>query len=348
MAERGVADPAAHLIVVRGRPEPGTERAPATFLFKKTPFTEDEVRHVELASGARGFSLLYTPLTRPPNDFSRLAEALDPASVWASLPSDVSPPTDDAPFFFNTARLSRAGSLLLQAEEWRKTNLGTFVLAALVVITLVLILAFIVVPLVLARRRLRGTRVRPVPTLASFAALGAGFILVEVALVQKCILFLGHPVYALTVVLFALLLASGAGSALSARFPDAVLGSRLRAALLAVAALVVLAAIVLSPLFHALVHLPRAARVALTVVLLAPIGLALGAPMPTAIRLLSRTSPEIIPWAWGVNGAASVLGSVGAIAIALAAGFNATLLVAAGMYVAAFGLVRAMSREPRA
>jgi hypothetical protein len=194
--------------------------------------------------------------------------------------------------------------------------------------------AFILGPLLLVRRRVAGTPGR-VPFLLYFAMLGTGFIVVEVVLIQKCVLFLGHPAYALSVVLFAILLWSALGSLLAGRFANAALPGTLTRILLATAGLVVLVVLGLSPLFHALVHLASPWRVLVTVLALAPLGLALGMPMPTGIRLLAARAPALVPWAWGVNGAASVLGSVGAVALAMLWGFDLTLLLAAGLYLAA-------------
>jgi hypothetical protein len=107
-----------------------------------------------------------------------------------------------------------------------------------------------------------------------------------------------------------------------------------------VAALVLLSAFLLSPLYDLLVHLDQSLRIAVAVLALAPLGLAMGMPMPTAIRILAARAPELIPWGWGVNGAASVMGSVAALTIALLSGFTYALLVAAALYLAAVFLVR--------
>jgi predicted membrane-bound spermidine synthase len=339
LAERGETDASRHFVVVRG-PREGMPLTTATVLLKRSPFTDGEVAAVEAFARRRQLELLYTPRTRPPNDLTRLVTARDPAAVWRAFPNDISPPTDDSPFFFQTVRPGRVFSRVWTRGEWRRTNLGTLVLFGLVGITAFVVVAFILGPLLLVRRRLEGTarRVR-LPFLLYFASLGAGFIVVEVVLVQKCVLFLGHPAYALTVVLFALLLWSGLGSLASGRLGEAGLVRRLRWVILAVAALVVLAVLALSPLFHALVHLAAPWRVLITVAALAPLGLALGMPMPTGIRLLRERAPELIPWAWGVNGAASVLGSVGAVALAMVAGFDVALLTGAALYLAALGFV---------
>jgi predicted membrane-bound spermidine synthase len=346
LAARGQADAGRHFVIVRG-PDEGMPLRTATVLLKKSPFTDEEVERAEAFARRLGLELLYSPRTRPANDLTRLVTAPDPAAFWRAFPSDVSPTTDDSPFFFQTVRPASLLSKRWARGEWRRTNLGTLVLFGLVCITAFVVVAFILGPLLLVRRRLEGTARRArLPFLLYFAGLGAGFIVIEVVLVQKCVLFLGHPAYALTVVLFAILLWSGLGSLASGRFPDAALVSRLRGAILAVVALVVLAVLLLSPLFYALVHLAAPWRVLITVAALAPLGLALGMPMPTGIRLLHARAPELIPWAWGVNGAASVLGSVGAVALAMVAGFDLALLVGAGLYIAALGFVLRAAAVP--
>lgn len=345
MAELGVPDPEQRMALVRGATEPGSTRAPTTFLLKNGPFGEAELRTLEAVAGRSGFTILYSPASRADDVFTRLARAPEPARVWSALDSDVSPTRDDNPFFFHSVRIRHLADVLGAAGEWRKTNLGTFVLIALVVVSAALTALFILGPLWLVRGRLQGRdRRSTVRWLLYFACLGVGFIVVEVALVQKSILFLGHPVYALTVVLFALLVWSAIGSRVSGRFAEPALPELLPRQLGAVAILVVVSVLALSPIFYALVHLELPWRVAVTVVALAPLGLALGMPMPTAIRILAREAPEIVPWGWGVNGAASVMGSVAALALALVAGFNAALLAAAGLYVAALVIVLRVSK----
>jgi hypothetical protein len=317
-------------------------------LLKKSPFSPAEVERAEAFARRLGLELLYTPRTRPPNDLTRLITAADPAALWRAFPSNIAPPRDNSPFFFQSVRLEKLLSRRWAFGEWRRTNLGTVVLFGLVAITSLVVVAFILGPLLVVRRRLRATpRQGRLAFLLYFATLGAGFIVVEVVLLQKCVLFLGHPAYALTVVLFALLLFSGLGSLLSGRIPDGSLSRALPKVILLVVALIACSVIVLSPLFYGLVHLDARWRVLVTVLALAPLGLALGMPMPTGIRILAQRAPELIPWAWGVNGAASVLGSVGAIALAMVWGFDQALLVAAGLYLAGLGFVtRAVRASP--
>jgi predicted membrane-bound spermidine synthase len=342
LEELGLGDPAQRLALVNGRPQRRFARTPSTFLLKRDPFTADEIRQLDELAERFGFEILYSPATRPDNVFTRLIEANRTDDFFAGYPNDVTPTRDNNPFFFHSLRLGNLVRALRGNSEWHKTNLGTFVLFAVLALTSLLTLFFVFGPLLLMRRRLR--ELPAATTLAwllCFASLGAGFILVEVALVQKCILFLGHPVYSLSVVLFSLLVFSALGSALSGRLVPQELPRALPRLLVGVAALIVVYVALLSPVFHALVQLGRAPRIALCVSLLAPLGLAMGAPMPTAIRILADRAPGLIPWAWGVNGAASVLGSVAALALAIVSGFDQTLLAGAALYVAAMLLGRA-------
>jgi predicted membrane-bound spermidine synthase len=339
MDELGIENPPRHVMLIRDARR-GFAISPATYLFKRSEFTDDEVRLIEDIAREAGFEILYTPLTRPDNVFTRMMEADDPAEVWSSFETNVAPTRDNNPFFFNSIRWSNLPRALEGVGEWQKTNLGTFVLFVVLVITTVLVILFILGPLALVRRRDLATGGRnKIPYLLYFGCLGAGFIIVEVAMIQKFILFLGHPVYALAVVLFSLLLFSAAGSWLTGRFDPDRLPSTIAKLLVAVVAVVGIYIVALSPIFYGLVHLPLAARIAIAVVLLAPLGVVMGMPMPSGIRMMARRAPELIPWAWGVNGATSVMGSVVALVIAMLAGFNEALLVGSALYLLAIFLI---------
>ncbi|HVQ24919.1 MAG TPA: hypothetical protein VMV01_07075, partial [Planctomycetota bacterium] len=171
LAERGVSDPRGHFIVVRGKQEGGQPLATSTVLLKAEPFGEDEIRGAEAFAERLGFEVLYTPRTRPDNDLVRLVEAKDPEAFWDAFESDVSPPTDNRPFFFQSARPGQVFSRRWSRGEWRRTNLGTLVLFGVVGISALVVALFILGPLVLARHRVAATRGR-LPFLLYFAALG--------------------------------------------------------------------------------------------------------------------------------------------------------------------------------
>jgi spermidine synthase len=348
MSELGISSPERHVMMIRDA-RSGDERTPATFIFKRSEFSDDEVRTIEAAAGATGFELLYTPLTRPDNFFTRMMEAGDPAEVWGSFQTNIEPTRDNNPFFFNSIRFSQLKNVLEGSYEWRKTNLGTFILFGLFGLTSVLVIVFIIGPLVLVRgRELRTGTGAKLSYLLYFGCLGAGFIIVEVAMIQKFILFLGHPVYSLAVVLFSVLALSALGSALTGRFRQQHLKPTLTRLLLGLIALVAVYIAVLPTIFYGLVGLPHALRIVIAVVLMAPLATVMGMPMPIGIRLLSEHASEIIPWAWGVNGATSVMGSVGALVIAILTGFNQALVVGGLLYlIGLFFISRPQTAEQR-
>ena len=199
-----------------------------------------------------------------------------------------------------------------------------------------MVVLFILGPLVVAGGKVFSTQSgAKLAGVAYFGCLGLGFILVEIILIQKFILFLGHPVYSLAVVLLAILAFGGLGSYLSGRLFTERLRPTLIKLLVGLWMLILVYAVILSPIIYGAVHLPLAARIALTVALLAPMALLMGMPMPLGIRLLSRRMPETLPWAWGVNGATSVMGSAAALVVALLTGFNQALLIGAATYLVA-------------
>ena len=340
MSELGISNPARHIMLVRDA-KTGYDRTPATYIFKRSEFTDNEVRAIEDVAGRNDFQLLFTPLTRPPNVFTQMIEAPDPAALWATFATNVEPTRDNNPFFFNSVRLANLSNVIEGTTgEWQKTNLGTSILFALFAITTVLVLLFIIGPLVLVRGRALATGLgTKLAYLLYFACLGAGFIIVEVAMIQKFILFLGHPVYSLAVVLFSVLAFSAIGSYLTGRISHGRLMPALMKLLVILVALVIVYIVVLPPIFYGLVGLAREIRIVLAVVLMAPLALVMGMPMPIGIRLLARNAPEIIPWAWGVNGATSVMGSVAALVIAIMTGFNQALMIGAGLYLLALFLI---------
>ena len=203
----------------------------------------------------------------------------------------MSPVTDNAPFFFFTLKLGQTlhPQSLQRGVDW-KNNLGVAVLGMVLAISLLAVLVFLVLPLA---RGVRGHQPRPV-RLLYFIAVGLGYILVEIAFIQRFVLFLGHPVYALTVVVFLLLLSSGAGSMVSRWWLAET--SRIWLPLFLIAAAVLLYVGVLPGLLGRLVGLPFIVKLLVSAGLLVPLGFAMGMPFPTGLRALAgRSSSELPP-----------------------------------------------------
>ena len=269
----------------------------------------------------------------------------------AEYPYDISPVSDNQPFFFFTVRLrDMLGSLTGgKAMDWR-INLGVVVLLMVLVISIVAVLAFLILPLTLLRRGPTPKAQSPQPlalaprplSLLYFIAIGLGYILAEIAFIQRFVLFLGHPTYALTVVIFMMLLASGAGSVLSRRWLSDP--QRVWVPLAIVFLLLAAYVFVLPPILRNLVGLAFAAKILIAALVLAPLGFAMGMPFPTGLRALARAEDNTIEWAWALNAASSVLGSVLAMVVAIQWGLNVTLACAAAAYVVALLLGRTLTR----
>jgi len=342
-ARRGL-DAAQHVAIVQ-------HKTVMTFILKRSPFTAAEVQRLQRAAGELGFTLLYAPGLPAPAvkdpvemrnigaslaDYRALLLAPDRSRFLAGYRYDISATTDDRPFFFHVTRLRDQLQMALGRHLLFGTGLSA--LLSLFLISAGLVLLFIIGPLLVGGERpRRGWS----GWLAYFAALGAGFMLLEVAVLQRFVLLLGHPVYSLTVTLFSLLLGTGLGSLLSRRVPDESVRRATLVALLAAALAGVLAALVLERLVDFAIAWPLAARIAAAAALLIPVGVLLGVGLPGGMRLLDRAHPEIVAWGWGMNGAFSVIGATAAIFIAMNWGFSATLLAGALTYLLAAGCLKA-------
>ena len=267
----------------------------ATFLLKKTPFTAEERDHLAAVSRDLGFTILYLPGMPPPSlgdnrdDYARLILAPDRNAFYAAYPFDVRPTTDDRPFFFHTTKLRNQTFIatilgLLGHPVVRPSNpgaWGTGGLTALLVllgISFGLVVLFIVGPLAVTARGALAPGWRR--WLAYFACLGGGFMLIEVALLQRFVLLLGHPVYSLTVTLLSLLLGTGVGSLLSRRVPPS--GTRVAAgvACLAVAVFAFLWGSTLPALINVAIGWVLPVRLMVAVALMFPAGMLMGIPCP--------------------------------------------------------------------
>ena len=342
----GVANPARNFIVA----SQGTldeDGLPVVVLAKKTPFTTGEenavVAHCERYSE---LDPMYLPSRPGKNPFSDLIASNDPQAFARSYAYNVAPVNDNAPFFFFTMKASQVLKQLgvRHGIDW-KVNVGVLILLLVLVISLIAVVAFLVLPLVL-----RGGRPRQSPLpLLYFVAVGLGYILVEIAFIQRFVLFLGHPTYALTVVIFLLMVSSGAGSLFSRRWlPQAEKGW--------IPLLLVLFALMVYVFFlpsrlAALVGMAFDYRLVISGILLIPLGFVMGMPFPTGLRALAaapapefpdRKADNAVEWAWAMNAAASVLGSVSAMVIAIQFGLTVTLACGAAAYLLALVVMPAL------
>lgn len=344
----GVANPARNIIVA-SQGSLDEDGIPVVVLAKKIPFTaaeEDAVtahcdRYLELDP-------MYLPSDPGLNPFSELIASNNPQAFARTYAYNVSPVNDNAPFFFFTLKPRQilAQLNLRHGIDW-KVNLGVLVLLLVLVISLVAVLIFLILPLLLGGARVRQSAL----PLLYFIAVGLGYILVEIAFIQRFVLFLGHPTYALTVVIFLLMISSGAGSLFSRRWLPR--SEKVWLPLLLVITILIGYVFVLPGRLAALVGLSFNSRLLVSGMFLIPLGFLMGMPFPTGLRALaaspapefpSETGPSenAVEWAWAMNAAASVLGSVLAMVIAIQFGLTVTLACGAAAYLLALFVMPAL------
>lgn len=338
----GIKDVTRHFIVV-SQDVLDEDGINVSVLAKKDEFSPEEEAAVrDFVAQHTPLQTLYSPSGQQENAFAKLIRGNDPRSFSRGYAYNVAPVSDDAPFFFFTlkpARMFRLGNG--SAMDW-KVNLGVAVLAMLLLISFAAVLAFLVLPLLFSKAE----RSRPKPALLYFVAVGLAYIVVEVTLIQRFVLFLGHPTYALTVVIFLMLLSSGAGSVVSRRWLHDV--RRLWIALTIICVALAIYVELLPATLEHFVGLAFAARLVISGTVIIPLGFAMGMPFPTGLRALRENSEQVCSteWAWAMNAAASVLGSVLAIVIAIQFGFNMTLACGTAAYALALAL--SLKLHPRA
>jgi predicted membrane-bound spermidine synthase len=335
LEHRGEKDPQRHVIVVRKDDR-------ASVLVCRAPFDTAEVAAIERHCREAGLELVAAPGRPGRGLYGELLSAPDWHRVIAGYEYDISPVSDDRPFFFYVVKpTSFWRGLLLHTGEFVNAR-AVFLLTSLMLVAMVLSIAMLAVP-ALARRG--SLPLRAVPAMGYFGALGLGFMLVEIGMLQRLMLFLGHPALALSVVLATLLITAGLGAAWTRRVALERSGLVLQRLLVAVLIVVEIVAQAWPAAFHALVGLERPARILVAVLALAPVGIVLGTAMPLGLRRLAQDRDELIPWAWAVNGSTSVMGSVLGMVVAINSGFTLTLELGAVAYVLA--LVLAGSTGPR-
>ena len=347
----GVENPAKNFIVV-SEGNLDEDGLPVVVLAKKSAFSQQEENAIEQhLNRYPNLVALYRPSDAGDNPFSSLIASNNPSAFARQYAYNVAPVNDNAPFFFFTLKLGQILRLqsLQPGIDW-KVNLGVAVLGMVLIISVIAVVAFLVIPLA-ARQRRRERWVR----LLYFVAVGLGYIMVEIAFIQRFVLFLGHPTYALTVVVFLLLLSSGAGSLASRRWLGQASSAWLPLTIIVAALL--LYVFILTGLLNALVGLAFIAKLLVSAALLVPLGFAMGMPFPTGLRALSLVSVDIpesrsnhagenaVEWAWAMNAASSVLGSVLAMVIAIQFGLNITLACGASAYLAALMLTRTLQLQ---
>lgn len=338
----GEHDHAKHFMVVRagGARELAGWGASDTVLISRKPFTAGDVAKAREVAKLSSLQPVYLPDEKISNPFTQLLTASEPAGFFESYRYDVTPVNDDRPFFFYTVQPRDLINFLRGPAESAdyKINRAVPLLFGLVGVSILATIVILLLPPFILGTRLprdRGVQV----FLLYFVCIGVGYILIQVALIQKFVLLLGHPIYALTVIIFSMLISSGAGSYFSRKI---LRGSdaRLMQALGMVALLVGALAVTAPMVAEAAISWPLALRIVVTAAMIALPAFAMGMPFPTGMSMLEQRHPASVRWAWALNAASSVLGSASAIFLAIYLGLQATLLVGGFLYVLAIAVVR--------
>jgi len=333
LAERGVDDPASHLLVAR-LPEgvlPGV--SVATVLVGVDPFTRADVERFRSVCAEVGFEVVLADGQCADPVVSGLLDPARREETLRSFPLDISAPTDERPFFFHSLSLRQIFDREIQKADFSAFNLRAVRILGLLLITVVALSALCIL-LPLAAMRNRPPLAGGWPFFVYFAGIGIGFMLVELALMQRLIVFLGHPVYSLSVVLFTILLAGGIGSWMTDRMAadHMMRGGVARFAGL-IAALVV-AGLAVGPIARTFEGATTPVRILLGGLVVFVPGLFMGMCFPMGIKLASVRHERLTPWFWAINGAMSVTASVLSTAIALEAGIPAAYWIGCACYVA--------------
>jgi len=329
-------DPARNLIVlrgpIRGRQDQGRV---VNMIASRKPLSDEAVQALLAKARELQFDIVYAPGEPGFPDVTAFIRNGDGyrRNLAGSLKRDISAVNDDRPFFFYT---TPAADFFRLAPAQLASQIATTMLSRLLYLILFLVILFMYGPLfILKRQDLKTIGTGRRLWLLYFACLGLGYILVELVMVQRFILFLGHPTYAVTVVIFTMLSFSGIGSLVSGRLPIESMPQRLPQVLALVVAVLLATLLILPPVTLSFFHASLPARILVALALVAPAGFFMGMPFALAVRLVGRDSASAVPWMWGINGSASVLGSILAACLSMNLGFTTTYWTGVGAYLVA-------------
>jgi hypothetical protein len=306
----------------------------ATLLVSNQPFTEGDLLVIEKVAKTMRYELLLAP-GRPPADArlgaiagSRTRDAL--LAAVADERFDYTPPSDDRPYFFNVLKPTHPVDPRTIAD--RAGVVGGNLMATMTLAALLLLVTLLVVVVILGPLLRSGlptlSRSSFALSVAYFGLIGMGFMLIQIGLIQRFSVYLGHPTYAVAVILFSMILSTGLGSLVSDRIPIEQRSAAVVALPLGTAGLVLIESLALGPVIVHSIQLGLFARCLVTIGMVSPLAFMLGMFFPMGMRLVRRLSEDAMPWMWGINGACGVLASVVAVAISMWAGIHTNFTVA--------------------
>ncbi len=341
--ERSEMDPDSHIMAIRSW---GT----ISFFIKKSPFSSLEIQKLKDFAGKCLFDLVYYPGIQidetnihieleKPLYYNLTLQLLSPserAKLYKNYLFQIKPVTDNRPFFFNFFKLNKLKATYnAMGKKWLPFLQGEFLVPLLLVQSIIIAFFLILLPIFVfrkAKNKIRGFSSR---IFLYFSLIGMAFMFLEITFIQKFILFLGHPLYSVSIIIFSLLFSSGLGSFFSKRILGQNLKRNLKRSLLLCTGLIVLYLFLLPLLYESLIGFNLTLKIILTFLVIFPLGFLMGFPFPTGVRLLDQGEKRLILWAWATNAFSSVINSILALIIAFWGGYNLVLVLAAGGYLLA-------------
>lgn len=340
LLDLGAQHPRDHIVIAKSLFAPGTPNVlrpdgVATLLVCRRPFTPEELDRLGVVFRENDFDVILSPREAESAVF---AELTDPGTMDAAIAAqtlNIAPPTDESPFFFHMLRFRDVFDERLRNDELgRVGNLKAVYILGILVVVVLAMTALLIVPTMiftLDRTAVRGASL----LILYFAGIGLGFMFVEVSQMQRLIVFLGHPVYGLTVVLFALLISSGLGSLASEVLGRENLRTRGVATLVGLLLVLVVFAVASPRVIESFASATTPVRILLSVALLFPAGFFMGTAFPLGLRAAARNNEALGPFLWGVNGSTSVCASVLATAVSLSSSISTSYWVGFTAYFVA-------------
>jgi len=339
--EKSKMDPASRIIAIRSW---GT----ISFFIKKSPFSTLEIQKLKDFADKRLFDLVYYPGIKieevnihnkleKPLYYNLTLQLLSPqkrAEFYKNYLFQVKPVTDNRPFFFNFFKLNKLkATYKVLSHKWLPFLQGEFLVPLLFCQSIIVAFILILLPLIFLRKAIKIRGGFSSKIFFYFSLIGMAFMFVEITLIQKFILFLGHPLYSISVIIFSLLFSSGLGSFFSKKILGQNLKRNLKRSLLLCAGLIAFYLFLFPFFYESFIGFNMPLKMILTFLVTFPLGFLMGFPFPTGIRLLEQQEKKLIPWAWATNAFSSVINSIFALIVAFWGGYNLVLILAAGGYL---------------
>ncbi|MBI5749235.1 MAG: hypothetical protein HZA00_08925 [Nitrospinae bacterium] len=352
LEEIGVTSPEKHIAIIRTW---GT----ITIIIRRSEFGNSDIEKVKAFCKERHFDVEYYPGIKKEetniynrfqeplyfNLLSKIINSTERDNFFKNYIFDITPVNDERPFFHHFFKWDAIKETYkIFGGKWQPFLEGGYLIPVVFIQALFVSVAFIILPLFFSREvSLKNFNMADISFLLYFLLIGIGFMFAEISMIQRFILFLGHPVYSISTVLFTLLISSGVGSRFSGKFSNGQDGGvrirEFKLYLLILCGLIIIYAILLPYIFNKILIEGIIWRQLISFAVLFPLGFLMGMPFPTGIKLLERYNAGIIPWAWCINGCSSVVSSVLVILIALSFGFRTTLFLSAAAYAGGFLII---------